>query len=169
MIVEDTRQQAGKHDHIARWMEAHGVEFAQRASALPFGDYVREGSNVSIDTKKDVQELAMDVGRDHARFVREAERAAEAGYRLVVLIEQHPEYNDRSRLYTWMCFACRRCRKCNPFKQGRCTRYRSKPMNGPTVAKIIARLETDHGMRFEFCDKRRTAPRICEILGEPYK
>ncbi len=169
MIVEDTRQQAGKHDHIERWMEAHGVEFAPRASALSFGDYVREGSNVSIDTKKDVQELAMDVGRDHARFVRECERAREAGYRLVVLIEEHGEYNDRSKLYTWKCYVCRRCRKCNPFKQGRCIRYRSKPMNGPTVAKIITKLEADHGVRFEFCAKRDTARRICEILGEPYK
>ena len=168
MIVEDTRQQAGKHDHIAEWMEAHGVEFAPRASALPFGDYIRDGSNVAVDTKKDVQELAMDVGRDHARFVREAERAAEAGFRLVVLIEQHPEYNDRQKLYTWLPFQCMRCRACNPFKAKGCRRYRFKPMNGQTVAKIVTKLESDHGFVFEFCRKRDTARRICELLGETY-
>ncbi len=150
-------------------MEAHGAEFAQRASALPFGDYVREGSNVSVDTKKDVQELAMDVGRDHARFVRELARASEAGHRLVILTEEHAEYNDRSKLYTWKSYACRACHRCNPFERGRCAKYRTKPMNGPTVAKIITKLEADYGARFEFCARRDTARRICEILGEPYK
>ena len=165
MIVEDTRQQAGKHDRIAKWMAAHGVEFAPRAAALPFGDYMLDGSNISIDTKKDVQEVAGNVGKDHARFARECDRAADEGYRLVILIEEHPEYNDRSKLYTWVSYVCRRCRRCNPLKSGKCLRYRVKPMNGPTVAKILTKLEADHGVRFEFCAKRDTARRICEILG----
>jgi hypothetical protein len=168
MIVEDTRQQAGKHRRIAAWMEAHGVDFAPRASALPFGDYMREGSNISIDTKKDVQEVAGNIGRDHARFVRECERARAEGYKLVILVEEHPEYNDREKLYGWTSYVCRRCRKCRPHQPGKCVRYRTKPMNGLTVAKIIAKLEQDHGVRFEFCAKRDTARRICEILGVEY-
>ena len=149
-------------------MEAHGVEFAPRASALPFGDYMREGSNISIDTKKDVQEVAGNIGRDHARFVRECERARAEGYKLVILIEEHPEYNDREKLYAWTSYVCRRCRKCRPHQPGKCVKYKAKPMNGPTVAKIIAKLEQDHGVRFEFCAKRDTARRICEILGVEY-
>lgn len=169
MIVEDTRQQANKHERIARWMAAHGVDFAPRAECLPFGDYMVEGSNISIDTKKDVQEVAGNVGRDHARFVRECERARAEGYRLVVLVEEHPEYNDRAKLSTWMSYVCRRCRRCNPFKSGGCARYRAKPMNGPTLAKIITKLEADHGVCFEFCAKRDTARRICEILGVEFE
>lgn len=169
MIVEDTRQQARKHNNIEKWMAAHGVDFAPRAAALPFGDYMLEGSNISIDTKKDVQEVAGNIGRDHARFVRECEKARAEGYRLIILVEEHPEYADRSKLCGWISYVCRRCRRCNPLKDRGCKRYRSKPMNGPTVARIIGRLEEDHGVRFEFCAKRDTARRICELLGVDYK
>lgn len=169
MIVEDTRQQARKHNNIEKWMAAHGVDFAPRAVALPFGDYMLEGSNISIDTKKDVQEVAGNIGRDHARFVRECDRASAEGYRLIILVEEHPEYADRSKLHGWVCYVCRRCRMCNPLRDKGCKKYRSKPMSGPTVARIIGRLEEDHGVRFEFCAKRDTARRICELLGVNYK
>lgn len=66
------------------------MEFAPRATALPFGDYMLEGSNISIDTKQDVQEVAGNIGRDHARFVRECDRARAEGYRLVILVEEPP-------------------------------------------------------------------------------
>lgn len=169
MIVEDSRQQKHKHGNIEKWMVAHGVEFAPRATALPFGDYMLEGSNISIDTKQGVQEVAGNIGRDHARFVRECDRARAEGYRLVILVEEHPEFNDRSKLCKWISYICRRCRRCNPFEAGsRCVKYRNKPMNGRTVARIIGTLEKEHGVRFEFCHKRDTARRICEILGVPY-
>lgn len=169
MIIEDTRQQKSKHGNIEKWMVAHGVEFAPRATALPFGDYMLEGSNISIDTKQDVQEVAGNIGRDHARFVRECDRARAEGYRLVILVEEHPEFNDRSKLCQWKSYVCRKCRRCNPFDRGsKCAKYRSKPMNGRTVARIIGTLEKEHGVRFEFCYKRDTARRICEILGVPY-
>ena len=42
-------------------------------------------------------------------------------------------------------------------------------MNGNSVAKIIERMEENHGVQFEFCHKRDTARRICEILGVKYK
>ena len=169
MLLEDSRQQAGKHKHIEQWMVAHGVEFAPRATALPFGDYMVEGSNISIDTKKDMQEVAGNIGRDHARFVRECERARAEGYRLVILVEEHPEYNDRHRLYTWKNGVCRRCRRCDPLTSPKCKRYRSKPMCGQTAARIIQKIESNHGVRFEFCRKRDTARRICEILGVKYR
>lgn len=165
MIVEDTRQQARKHNNIEKWMAAHGVDFAPRAAALPFGDYMLEGSNISIDSKQDVQEVAGNIGRDHARFVRECDRARAEGYRLIILVEEHPEYSDRSKLHGWVSYVCRRCRRCNPLRDKGCKKYRSKPMNGPTVARIIGKLEEDHGVRFEFCSKRDTARRICELLG----
>lgn len=170
MIIEDTRQQELKHKHIEKWMVAHGVDFAPRATALPFGDYMLEGSNISIDTKKDVQEVAGNLGKQHARFARECDKARAEGYRLIILIEEHPEYNDRKKLRAWKSCVCRRCRKCNPFeKSSKCVKYRVKPMNGNSIAKIIERMEENHGVRFEFCHKRDTARRICEILGVKYK
>lgn len=162
----DSRQQASKHVHKNRWFAAHGIETVGKC--LDFGDYMVAGSNISVDTKKDVDELALDLGRDHARFVRECDRAAAAGYRLVVLVEQHPEFNDRARLFNWRSYACRRCGGCDPNRE-RCVRRRFKPMCGSTLLKIMAKVEKDHGARFEFCSKRVAARRICELLGIGYE
>nr|DAZ19082.1 MAG TPA: ATP-dependent RNA helicase [Caudoviricetes sp.] len=161
----DTRQQRGKHNHVNAWLSEHGVQTV--SVKLDAGDYTAPGSNILIDTKKDVQELAGNVGRDHARFVRELDRAASAGCRLVVLVEEHPSYSDRDRLRSWRPVACRRCRACNP-PVDKCVKKRFKPMQGSTVAKIIEKLESEHGARFEFCHKADSARRICELLGVPY-
>lgn len=170
MVIEDTRQQREKHEHIKTWMEAHGVGFEQRSRALPFGDYMSDnGSNVAVDTKKDVQELAMDVGRDHERFRRECERARDSGYRLVILVESSSRYNDRVELARWVSGVCRRCRKCDPRFSTECRKYKSKPMQGDRLAKIVSTLERRYGVRFEFCTRARAARRICELLGEEVK
>lgn len=147
-------------------MKAHGVQFTPRAKALPFGDYMVDGSNVAVDTKYSIDELVMDVGRDHARFVRECVRAQEAGYKLVILVEAGRRYNDRGHIWRWKSGVCRRCRKCDPFRD-RCHR-RFKPMQGPTLAKIMMTLERKYNVAFEFCDKRSTGRRICELLGVTY-
>lgn len=167
-IYEDSRQQRGKHDHIEQWMRAHGVEFEPRARALPFGDYMRDGSNVSVDTKKDVQELVMDVGRDHARFARECERARDAGYRLVVLVESSARYNDERALAGWTSTVCGRCRRCDPRRSTGCRMRRAKPMQGAALVKILRTMTERHGVAFEFCPRRAAAQRICELLGVPY-
>ena len=170
-VIEDSRQQASKHSHIEAWMNGHGVDFLPRARALPFGDYIAENEdgtpygNISIDTKKDVQELAANVGREHDRFVRECERARSAGYRLVVLVESASRYNDRAQLAKWVSGVCRRCRKCTPTTSKGCAEHRVKPMQGPTLVKILGALERRHGARFEFVSKRGCARRICELLG----
>lgn len=163
MIYADTRQKYGKHVHVDRWLESHCVEFEYRK--LDFGDYMVEGSNVSVDTKKDMQELAGNLGRDHARFARECERAAAAGCRLVVLVEQHPEYNETG-CGAWTNGMCQRCRRCNPRERGRgCLKYRFKPVQGPQLAAIMSTMSKRYGVRFEFCARRDTARRICELLG----
>lgn len=163
-IQIDTRQQVGKHTNIDSWFDSHGIEYFYQK--LDFGDYaeVDNGGNIVVDSKQDIQEVAGNVGHDHARFVRECDRAAEAGYRLYILVEEHPEYADRDLLATWVSGVCRRCRKCDPL-ESKCVARRFKPLNGPTLRKIIDRIEYDHGARFLFCDKRDTARVICELLG----
>lgn len=167
-IQIDTRQQVGKHTNIDSWFDSHGIEYFYQK--LDFGDYaeVDNGGNIVVDSKQDMQEVAGNVGHDHARFVRECDRAAEAGYRLYILVEEHPEYADRDLLATWVSGVCRRCRKCDPL-ESKCVARRFKPLNGPTLRKIIDRIEYDHGARFLFCDKRDTARVICELLGVKFE
>lgn len=87
LILCDTRQQAGKHANIDAYLDKKGIQHARQA--LYVGDYMlaNDGS-VSVDTKQSVRELAMDVYQDHDRFVRECQRAQDAGIKLFVLVEE---------------------------------------------------------------------------------
>lgn len=165
-IQIDTRQQSHKHDHVDGWLKNHGIEYFYKK--LDFGDYasVGNGGNVSVDTKQDLDELAGNLGREHARFSRECQRAIAAGYRLVVLVECGERYGDADVLGRWLGRACRKCRRCDPLDPSTiCARYRAKPMNGSRMLPIMAGLERKYGTRFMFCDKRDTARTICDLLG----
>lgn len=172
-ITEDTRQQVhhgDKHANKHRWWEAHGVSIERRA--LPFGDYARADgtSNVVVDTKRSLDEVAGNVGREHARFVRELEKARGEGCRLVILIEVGAPYATLDAVARWTSSVCRRCdlyRRClcDPKASGPCRRKRHKPMQGTTLLKIMRSLERDHGCRFEVCHPAHSAARICELLG----
>ena len=168
VLYEDTRQQAGKHSVKHTWWEHHGVTLVRKK--LDFGDYMTDGSNISIDTKKGLKELSMDCGRDHDRFVRELDRAARAGYRLVILVEQSGGYETAEDVAArWINPVCTRCihyrtQVCHIFDR-RCLRFRCRPMQGETLAKQMAALAENHGCRFELVHPSRAARRICEILG----
>lgn len=168
-IYEDSRQKVGKHERKRLWFEAHGIEVERRK--LDTGDYERAdgASNVLIDTKRSLDEVAMDVGRDHARFVRELDRARDAGCRLVVLIECGAPYKELDDVARWYPQPCRKCQYrsswCEPRAHGRCGRFKHKPMQGPTLLSIMRTLERTHGCRFEIAHPARAASRICELLG----
>lgn len=171
VIYCDTRQKAGKHEHKNGWWAAHGIELVDRA--LPFGDYTTDGSNISVDTKMSVQELVMDIGKDHSRFVREIERANAAGHRLVVLVEQpRRAYKALEELNGWtstVCWRCRHRKTCNPHEvKGRRCRRGIKPMQGKTAYAICNSLVRKYGVVIEFVPKAEAAHRICELLGVPY-
>lgn len=173
LIYCDTRQQAGKHENIDRWFAAHGVPYEYRA--LRTGDYVRADgtSNIIIDTKRGLDEVAGNCGRQHNRFVRELDRARDAGCRLVILVEAYPPYMSMNAVVGWRPQPCRRCRwrgnACDPLASGGCRRFKRKPMQGPTLLRTMRSLERKHGCRFELCHPARSAARICELLGVEVK
>lgn len=165
VLLCDTRQQRGKHKNIDEWLDAHGIPYEYRK--LDFGDYARADgvSNIVVDTKQDVQEVAGNLGHDHGRFVRECERAAAAGYRLVILIEEG-KFRERLALAAWTPTPCHMCRKCDPHKDAGCRRSgRRRPMQGTTVARIMQSMTEKYGVVWEFCYRKDTARRICELLG----
>ena len=174
-IIEDTRNKPHHHEAKNKWWSEHGVPVVRKK--LDFGDYQRADgfSNISIDSKQDMDEVAQNIGRDHDRFIRECERAKSAGYRLIILVEQHKEYNDRGRIDTWIPGTCRRCahyrrKDCDPREvQGRVCMGGRKPLQGSTARKIIDAIERRHGARFMFCKKSETAKVICDTLGIEYE
>lgn len=171
IIYEDTRQQAGKHKTKHAWFEKHGIELVRKK--LDFGDYIADGSNIAIDTKQNIAEVAGNVGRDHDRLIREIERANDSGYRLLFLIEERG-YHEIPDVARWVPTVCRRCDArihgyCDPQQGMRCVAYKRKPMQGTQIAKTMRSIAANHHCYFEFCDKMSTARIICERLGVNYE
>ena len=170
ILWEDTRQQANKHERKNTWWKNHGVKVIRKT--LNFGDYMMDGSNIVVDTKRNIQEVTMDCGRDHARFAREMERAREAGYRLVILVETGGNYKTVDDLARWTNDTCKRCGfrgyGCNP-PHDTCLRYQRRPMSGATLAKLMRTMADHHGCRFELCHPLMAAKRICDLLGVRYE
>ena len=173
-IYCDTRQHKGKHSVKDAWWAAHGVETERRK--LDFGDYMADGSNVSVDTKRNISEIAQNInGRNHDRFKRECQRAAASGCRLIVLVENREGVTDVDSVKGWMNDHCRACgdRKrthCNPFDGKKCPRHGTrKPIQGPRLSKAMATMEERYGVHFMFCKPSESARTICELLGVEYE
>ena len=174
-IMIDTRQHAGKHSIKDGWWASHGVSTIR--TKLDFGDYMAEGSNVSVDTKRSIAEIAQNInGRNHDRFKRECVRARDAGCRLVILVENRDGAESALDVNKWMndhCRACgiRRQGGCSPWDaSSKCAKHGTrKPIQGPRLAKAMSTMEERYGVRFMFCHPRDTARIICELLGVAYE
>ena len=169
-IYEDTRQQKDKHNSKHIWFAEHGIELVRKK--LDFGDYMTELSNISIDTKRSIGEVCQNVTRDHARFIREIERAEESGFRLVFLIEQGKTYKTLDDIAGWHSDACMRCvhrrtMMCD-MSTTPCAKYPRRPVQGETVLKILRSIMDAHGCSFEMVSPSMSAQRICELLGVSY-
>lgn len=110
--------------------------------------------SVSIDLKRNLAEVAVNVGQDHARFKRELERAQEYGIRLIFLVEHGGSIKTLEDVHNWA----------NP-------RLKDHPLalTGLRLYKIMLALQNKYGIEWHFCDKRCTGKRIIELLTEGRK
>lgn len=141
VILCDTRQQAGKHKNIDNYLERTGIQTARQA--LYVGDYqLANDGSVSVDTKMNVRELAMDVFQDHDRFQRECQRAKDAQIQLYVLTE---EVLPDGRLDKWI--PPEGCR-----------------VDPARLRRTLITMQAKYGVRFLFCDARSTGKKLVELL-----
>lgn len=174
-LLCDTRQHAGKHRLKEAWWAQHGV--ATSTVKLDFGDYMVEGSAVSVDTKRNVAEVAQNInGKSHDRFKRECERARDAGYQLVILVENRQSYTCIKDVTKWTNDHCAHCpyryrKACAPRDpRGKCLKHGTmKPIQGPRLAKAMSTMQERYGVRFEFCAPEEAARRVCDLLGLEYE
>jgi ERCC4-type nuclease len=149
VIVEDSRNQIGKHKNINAYLQSVGLRVIR--SKLIVGDYVIANRQyTSIDTKKDMVEVSQNIFQDHARFRRECELAKDCGIHLVVLIEDNTVSNYEE-LLQWT----------NPQPN----RSALTP-NGERCYKVMKAMEYSYGVEFQFCKKKDTGKRILQILTE---
>ena len=150
ILIEDTRQVVGKHKLKNEYFEKMGIEVVR--SKLLFGDYQNpQNPSIAIDTKKDIQELIIDVTKDHERFKRELQLAKKCGAKLIILIEDEKVtcIND---LYTWYNWRLKKS---------------PKATKGSTLAKMLYTIENnteDYNCQFTFTKKSECGAKIIELL-----
>lgn len=147
VIIEDTRQQAGKHDTKHEWFAQNGVELVR--SKIAFGDYCLP-PKVSIDTKENMDEIANNIcGQAHKRFINECKAAKAAGCHLYILVENELGITDLSQVHEWQ----------NPR-----VIYSPNCVQGPRLQKAMETIQERYGVTFLFCDPADSANIITELL-----
>lgn len=168
IILEDTRNQVGKHDKKNEYFIKNGIEV--RRTKLYCGDYtLPTDQSVCIDTKKDIQELIGDIcGKSHERFRNELIRAQESNIKLIILTEDNGGYCDRKKtiynkpvtsikdLFSWrnpraFIFQCGKQKYPNATK-------------GSTLAKALLTMQGKYGCDFLFTKKESAGSEIIRIL-----
>lgn len=190
IVIEDKGQQEKKHELKHLWFENHGIYWERYP--LPCGDYIlgtekvinvisrkqKRGMEpkkmdflgtyrVSVDTKKDLQEIITNIcGEQHERFRDECILAQNNGIKLYVLIENKDDVrsiadldyweNPRAKMKKWVTTPSIERRKV--LKYPRAT-------SGPTLAKAMRTMEEKYGVQFLFCTPEESGARLLELLS----
>lgn len=160
ILIEDTRQQEGKHKNIYAYCKRNGIEIVRQK--LDVGDYMLVGGGkISVDTKEDLLELSKNImSSDHRRLKAECERAKELGIHLVFLIEEYPPFGkvDMWEVPRWK-------------TETRWHRY-GDPMtlvDPRTLRKAMITMMLKYGCEFQFCTRRQSPARVIKILESEFK
>ena len=147
-LIEDSRQQTGKHDIKHLSFKNAGVEVVR--CKLPWGDYALPPS-ISVDTKANMDEIAANIcGKEHTRFINECKAAKAAGCQLVILVENDLGISCLSEVHNWI----------NPRVV-----YSPNCVQGPRLQKAMETISERYGVRFEFCTPEEAGSRIVELLS----
>ena len=170
IVLEDTRNQVGKHDYKGEYFKQQGIEV--RRTKLYVGDYtLPTNQSICIDTKRNLQEIVGNLSnaQEHIRMRNEFLRAQEAGIKLIVLVEnegcllrhkdfvyQNPTVLKLEDLQRWK----------NPrsflYRYGK--QLHPKAMKGEQLYKICKTMSERYGVEFQFCTPQDAGKRVIEIL-----
>jgi hypothetical protein len=153
VLLEDSRQQAGKHKNIHAYCSERGIEIIRQA--LNVGDYMLSGpefggmkGDICCDTKYGVPELASCCFQDHERFRDEMQRAQKLGIQLIILTE---ETLPGGRLENWR----------SPMGRDGRPKFKFDPA---ILKKVMLTMQEKYGVKFRFCDGRSTGKVMLEYL-----
>ena len=159
VLFEDTRQKPSQHTLKNEYFKAEG--FTVERTKLYVGDYMFPGGTTTVDTKADIYELASNLKQQHERFRRECVRASEAGYQLIVLVENVDKVSNLYDLADWiepMDHFMARKRKSGGRVKVRFT--------GTSLYKACKTMTERYGVRFAFCPPEGAGARVIELLKE---
>ena len=158
-IIEDVNNKLGQHVAKNEYWAVTGTKVVR--CKLPYGDYCFTPPIV-VDTKRDVDELAQNIGGDHVRFKNACILARECGSRLVILVENDLGIETVDDLESWT----------NPRAWANKKKGLKEPIDGPRLAKACRTMTERYGVEFEFCAPDESGKRVIDILeggGEPSK
>lgn len=161
VLIEDTRQKDGKHDAKHAGWEADGVELVR--CALPWGDYALPYA-ATVDTKKDIYELWMDIRQDHARFRRECIGARNAGCQLWVLVENRDGVRSLEDLRVWRESDAHFAKRRAVLSRRGHSASKAVRFEGAPLAKACETMAGKYGVRFAFCAPEEAHLRVVDIL-----
>ena len=142
VIIEDTRQQAGKHENL--------TELETLRCKLPFGDYALP-PKIAVDTKASLHEITQNLcgsQKERSRFIRECKLAKECGAVLVFLIETGAYKTPADLIGQDILLLS------------------GKRVPGVQLYRAMVIVSERYGCRFEFCPRAETGRRILEILSD---
>lgn len=148
-IIEDSRQQAGKHELKHLWFGLHDIPFYR--CKLAVGDYALPPER-AVDTKASMQEIAQNIGGtavEHKRFINELKLAQELGTRLFVLVENEEGVESIEDVVRWH----------NPRED-----YSPNCIQGPRLAKAMTTIQERYGCTFLFCRPDEAGEMIADLL-----
>lgn len=148
----DTRQQEAKHSAKHGYFSSRGIHCVR--TKLYVGDYMFVGGVRAVDTKRDLQELAADIDRDHDRFRRELVNARDAGIALTVLIENENGVRDLDGLAAWV----------EPAESFVKRRHAKRRISGLRIAKACLTMSDRYGVEWAFCDPSEAGAMVIDIL-----
>ena len=149
VLLEDTRNQVGKHKNIEDYCRRQGIEIIR--SKLLVGDYMLTGEGsggISVDTKYGVPELASNCFQEHERFREECMTAQKCGIQLIVLTE---EVLPGGLLENWR----------SPLGRDGKPRFLFDPAR---LKKVMITMQEKYQVKFRFCDGRSTGKVLLEYL-----
>ena len=159
ILLEDTRNQPGKHKNIEAYCATQGIEIIR--TKLLVGDYMLAGSteetkgttagikgDIVCDSKYGVPEIASKVFQEHERFRAECETAQKLGIQLIVLVEESLPFG---RLDYWR----------SPIGRDGLPKYKFDPAR---LRKALVTMQDKYGVKFRFCDGRSTGRLLIEYL-----
>lgn len=166
ILIEDTRQKAGKHQLKREYFNKNGI-IVTRAK-LDYGDYMiltdeadptNKMPRTTVDTKKDIFELAQDIDQEHKRFKAECVGARDNNYELIVLVENNDDVHNIGDLMKWTepeeHFLMRKRRSKNP---------RTRRIEGTRLARACMTMSERYGVVFLFCTPEEAGKVVVDLL-----
>ena len=140
IIQSDSREQ--KNGEVLEYFDL--IQQPYFVSKVYAGDYINfSRPKVSVDLKKDLTEVAQNLGKDHARFLREVLRVKnEMRCDLVVLVREPLQSLEEVKAWS---------------------NQRSQ-VKGETLYKIMRTMTERYGVLWRFCSRENAGQKILSIL-----